>query len=47
MDNPDCNTCTRKNRCFIKEFTVLSCEDYIPEITAEYIKEKECKEDAT
>lgn len=29
--NPDCNTCTRRKHCFVKEFKVLSCEDYKPE----------------
>jgi hypothetical protein len=40
MDNPNCNNCIRRKHCFIKEFTVLSCEDYRPEITAAY-EEKE------
>lgn len=31
MENPDCNTCARKKHCFVKEFQVLSCEDYRPE----------------
>lgn len=36
MDNPNCINCIRRKHCFIKEFEVLSCEDYQPEITAGY-----------
>ena len=25
---PDCKTCARRKSCFVKEFKVLSCEDY-------------------
>lgn len=28
MDNPNCDKCIRRKHCFVKEFTVLSCEDY-------------------
>ena len=35
MPEPNCNKCLRRKHCFIKEFTVLSCEDY-QEDTAEY-----------
>lgn len=40
MDNPNCDKCTRRKHCFIKEFEVLSCEDFKPEVTAGY-EEKE------
>lgn len=40
MDNPNCNICSRRKHCFIKEFEVLSCEDFQPETTAGY-EEKE------
>lgn len=29
----DCSKCTRRKHCFVKEFTVLSCEDYREEET--------------
>ena len=31
MNNPNCETCTRRKHCFVKEFKILSCEDYKPE----------------
>jgi hypothetical protein len=27
---PNCKTCARRKHCFVKEFRVLSCEDYKP-----------------
>ena len=35
MPEINCNICTRRKHCFVKEFTVLSCEDY-REDSAEY-----------
>lgn len=43
MDNPNCNICTRRKHCFVKEFTVLSCEDY-REDSAEYEEERKSDE---
>lgn len=28
MSEVNCEKCKRKKHCFVKEFTVLSCEDY-------------------
>ena len=35
----NCEKCRRKKHCFVKEFTVLSCEDYQEEETEEVKKE--------
>ena len=36
MSEINCEKCTRRKHCFVKEFEVLSCEDYNPEDSAEY-----------
>lgn len=45
MPEINCNICTRRKHCFVKEFKVLSCEDYKPESSAEYQKEGDVKKD--
>lgn len=44
MPEINCNICTRRKHCFVKEFEVLSCEDYNPEDSAEYEEERKSDE---
>ena len=39
MNEINCDKCTRHKHCFVKEFTVLSCEDYKEETISEEVKE--------
>ena len=39
MPEINCDKCVRRKHCFVKEFTVLSCEDYKEEIVQEEGKE--------
>lgn len=47
MPEINCNICTRRKHCFVKEFEVLSCEDYKPENAAEYEEGKSDEELST
>lgn len=35
MNEINCDKCIRRKHCFVKEFTVLSCEDYKEETIPE------------
>ena len=35
----DCETCAKKKHCFVKEFKVEQCEDYMPEGSVSMIKD--------
>lgn len=39
MSEINCEKCTRRKHCFVKEFTVLSCEDYKEENTIVKVSE--------
>lgn len=41
MNDPDCSICARRKHCFVREFTVLSCEDYQEEDAEESEKNEQ------
>ena len=40
----NCETCAKKKHCFVKEFNIEQCEDYIPEGSVSMIKIPEIKD---